>query len=74
MSTRYDNDRIYATHTWRDETSSFDPKGQWSGGDSYWRYYSARVPRRMLEKAEAASDFSTIIEWIEKNEDKEIWR
>jgi hypothetical protein len=72
---RYDNDKIYATYTWTDETSSFDPEGRWSGGsDAYWRDYRARVPRKMLERAEATHDFETVKVWIDNNSEKPIWR
>lgn len=72
---RYDNDRLYATHTWTDETSRFDPKARWCGGsDAYWRDYSARVPRKMLERGRAAADLSAVKDWIERNETKDIWR
>lgn len=68
---RYDNDRIYADYGFTDETSQFDPLGQWQGGsECYLRDYRVRVPRRMLDRG----DRDEITTWIENNNDKPIWR
>lgn len=42
----WDNDELFYTHVWEDETSQFDPLGRWvGGGDYYSREYACRVPK-----------------------------
>lgn len=69
----YDRCR-YVTYHYRDETSPYDPKGQWDGADSYWRDYKVKVPRMLLQYSKEAKDMKPLFNWIEKNQDKDIWR
>lgn len=72
---RYDSPR-YVDYSWEDETSSFDPQGQWQGGAEYYsRTYRCRVPKKMLELAEKTGDYCTLNNWIEAHEGPSgIWR
>jgi hypothetical protein len=41
----WENDDLFFTHEFEDETSQFDPKGTWNyGGEYYSRIYKCRVP------------------------------
>lgn len=69
----YDGYR-YVTYRYRDETSPYDPKGEWNGSDTYERDYVVRVPRMLLHTCKEAKDMKPLFNWIEKNEGKDIWR
>ena len=56
----WENDALFFTHTWRDETSQFDdhPSKRWSGGlDCYTRDYSVRVPLAFEDNEELCDMF-----------------
>jgi len=69
------NSKRYVTFSWEDETSQFDPKGIWSPGcEYYFRTYKVRVPAKMYQRMVNTGEEKEIFDWIERNEDKEIWR
>lgn len=54
----WDNDDLFFTYEWEDETSQFDPKGKWHyGGEYYSRIYRARVPVAFKNSDEMSWEF-----------------
>ena len=42
----WDNNDLFFTHSFEEETSQFDPKGRWvPGGEYYERTFYCRVPK-----------------------------
>jgi len=75
VTSRYDNDRIYADFAYTDETHAGDAGGNWNGADTYTRRYRCRVPRKLLEKATTKGDFTPVYDWLESKQDvREVWR
>lgn len=73
MNDKYKINR-YVDFEFDDETSGFDPKGEWQGGSEYYkRTYRCRVPRGLLEKANVTGEDSDLIQWIENHTDDGIW-
>ena len=64
----------YVDFEYDDETSAFDPNGEWQSGSEYYkRTYRCRVPRGLLMKAQASNDYSRLMVWIDEHADKAIW-
>lgn len=67
---RYLNGNIYTTFSYTDECYSGDEGARWDGGDSYWKRYYCRVPRKLLAKCQAEGDMQPVYNWIEENAEK----
>lgn len=60
----WDNDSLFFTHEWRDETSQFDRHHsvRWEGGsECYTRDFKARVPLAFRDSDEMIDRFLTLM-------------
>jgi hypothetical protein len=68
------DDKFFFTHTWIDETSSFDPHPSVfysPGSDSCWREFSARVPLGLKDCPEAIERW--IDGWMDIEGEEGFW-
>ena len=58
----WDNDDLFFTHSYTDETSQFDPQGRWNFGcECYERTYYCRIPKAFQDCEEMIERFLEIM-------------
>jgi len=75
MNLDWDNDDLFFTYTFEDETSMFDPKARWCyGGEYYSREYKCRVPVAFAHNPDMIDWFvEFMIDKTEGEENKGFW-